>query len=171
MPACAGMSGRGWSFNRDVGGLGRGEATVAAPLECQSSALGRDSGKCKKWIGGDRREQLGAKNFLAVIFADEIGDDVARDHIAAGAHAEPRLHLVLDQRFDLDDLAALDFGRHVDERARHHRFSTQAANVTITFTLSVQDDPSLSSAIAVTVWVSASRMRVLRLARPARGPR
>src|SRR5256885_1840045 len=37
--------------------------------------------------------------------------------------------------------------------------------------LSDQNEPSLSSQIAVTFWESASRMRVATLARPARGPR
>src|SRR5262249_46007224 len=115
--------------------------------------------------------QIGAEDLLAVIFADEVGDDVARDDGAVAADAEPGLHLVLDQRLDLDDLVALGLGRDIDQGACHHSTSTQAARVTITSWLVLQNVPSLSSAIAVIVWVSARRMRVEKLGRPARGPR
>src|SRR5262249_775759 len=126
--------------------------------------------KGEEWIGGNRGMKLGAEDLLAVIFADEIGDDVARNDLAHVVDAKPGLHLVLDQGLDLDDLPALGLGRNVDEGACHHSVSRQAGKVTITCTLSLQNEPSLSSAMAVTVWLSASRMRVLKVARPARGP-
>src|SRR5450432_3583358 len=77
-----------------------------------------------------------------------------------------------DQGLDLDHLTACGLRRDIDERACHHLLSSvQAAMVTMTSTLSDQNEPSESSAIAITLCVSASRMRVEMLARPARGPR
>src|SRR5262249_61271299 len=76
-----------------------------------------------------------------------------------------------NQRFDLDHLTALGAWRHIDERACHGQSpSTQAASVTTTSASSDQNEPSLISAIAITVWVSASRMRLDTAALPARGP-
>src|ERR1035438_10213124 len=49
--------------------------------------------------------------------------------------------------------------------------STQAAMVTITSAVADQNVPSLISAMAITVWVSARRKRVEIFALPARGPR
>src|SRR6202007_2502533 len=82
------------------------------------------------------------------------------------------LHYVRDQRLDLDDLAFLGVCRDMDKGAGHQGFgsSPQAASVTVTSVSSDQNEPSDSSAIAVTVCESASRMRVEKLARPARGP-
>src|SRR5262249_50025488 len=70
------------SFDGDIDGFGRAEAVVAGPLEVQRPAFGGNGEKGEKRIGRDRREQLGAEDFLAVIFANEIGDDVARDRLA-----------------------------------------------------------------------------------------
>src|SRR5262249_48768018 len=79
---------------------------------------------------------------------------------------------VRDERLDFDDLAALGPGRDVDEGLGHgYASSRQAASVTTTAALSDQKEPSLSSQMAVTVCVVASRMRVATRARPARGPR
>src|ERR1700712_1808937 len=76
-----------------------------------------------------------------------------------------------DQRLDRDDLAALGFRRNVDQGAGHQLTSSrQAPSVMITVALSDQKVPSLISAMAVTSCVSARRMRVAMLARPARGP-
>ena len=80
---------------------------------------------------------------------------------ADGAVAEAGLHRVRDQRLDRDDLAALGLGRNVDEGAGHQiRSSRQAPSVMMTSARSDQNEPSDSSAIAMTVCVSASRMRV-----------
>src|SRR5262249_4627711 len=107
-----------------------------------------------------------------VIGAGEQRDDIPRDRGGAGAHPETALHRMRYQRLDLDDLAALCLGRNVDQRARHRtRSSTQAASVTTTSALSVQNDPSLISTRAVTCCESASLMRVDSRARPALGPR
>ena len=67
------------SFDRDLGRLGRREAVVAGPGERDGAALGRDRGERDERIGGDRGIELGAEDLLAVIGADEVGDDVARD--------------------------------------------------------------------------------------------
>src|SRR5690349_7654845 len=96
--------------------------------------------------------QIGAENLLAIIAGDEGVDDVARDRLAVGVVAVAGLHRVRDQRFDLDHLAALVLGRHVDERLGHGVSSTQAASVTIMSALADQNEPSLSSAIAITFW-------------------
>ena len=55
------------------------EAVIAGPIEFQRAALGRDREERDERVGGDRRIELGAENLLAVIGADEIRDDVARD--------------------------------------------------------------------------------------------
>src|SRR5688572_25424377 len=117
--------------------------------------------------------QLGAIDLDAVIAAHEEGDDVSRDQLAALGAAKAGLHGVAGERFDLDDLAAPGLRGHCDYGARHQMSpsSRQADSVTITFTLPDQKEPSLICATASTVPLSAMRARVVRTARPARGPR
>src|SRR5262245_34963203 len=159
-------------FDGDGRGFRRRKPVVPAPFELELAALGRDRRERQEGVGGDRREQLGAENLLSVIGADEQIDDVARQHIAGAVGAVAGLHHMGDQRLDLDDVAALGLGRNVDERAGHGQIpSRQAASVTTTSASSDQNEPSLSSATAITFCESASRMRVEMLALPARGPR
>src|SRR5262249_40072823 len=123
-------------------------------------------------IGGDRREEIGAEDLLAVVAGDEARDDVAWDRLADVVVTEAGLHDVRDQRLDLDHLAAFCLLRHVDEGAGHQsKLSRQAARVTMTSADVDQNEPSLSSATATMVCVSARRKRVEILARPARWPR
>src|SRR5262245_27267622 len=159
------------SLDNDVRRLGHREAVVARPGELELAALGRHREERQERVRGDRREQVGAEDLLAVIGADELADDVARNRLAHVVVAIAGLHLVLDQRLDDDDLAFLGLRRNVDECACHQgRSSRQAAIVTITSTSSVQNVPSLISAIAISFCESASRMRVAIFACPARGP-
>src|SRR5262249_18523801 len=97
--------------------------------------------------------------------------DVPRQACAGGCIAVTRLHDVGDHGLDLKRLTTLDLSRNVDERAGHQIPSTQAASVTTTSADADQKVPSLISAIAVSVWLSARRMRVAIFALPARGPR
>ena len=46
------------------------------------AAVGRNGVECDVGIGRDRWEQIGAKDFLAVIAANELRDDIARDKLA-----------------------------------------------------------------------------------------
>src|SRR5262249_58145936 len=116
--------------------------------------------------------ELGSEDFGAVVGAHEQPDDVTRNPRAELRAAIPGFHLVRDQCLDLDDLATPRAVRCVDERVGHgYASSRQAARVTTTAAVAEQNEPSLSSPIAVTVWVLASRMRVDTRARPARGPR
>src|SRR5580700_2817730 len=160
------------SFHFDRGGLHLRRAGLVGPGERERAALGGDGEERDVGIGGNGGIKRGVKNFLAVIGADEIVDDVARDRLAGDADAVAGFHHVRDQRLDLDDLAFLGGGRNVDQGAGHQGFgsSTQAASVTMTSMSSDQNEPSDSSAIAVTFCESASRIRVEKLARPARGP-
>src|SRR5262249_4152636 len=139
--------------------------------EVQRAAFGSKRKEAQERIGGNGRKQLGAEDFLAVIFAHELGDDVAWYRLARVVGAKAGLHGVRNQRLDLDDLAALGLGGDIDEGARHDQVpSRQAARVTTTSTSSDQNEPSLICATATTLCVSARRMRVDTLARPARGP-
>src|SRR5262245_9035520 len=161
----------GASRDGDLGRLGQGEALVAGPLELEAAARGRNRGEHEQRVRRDRGMEIGAEDFLAVVGAGEAVDDVARDHFPELRAAEAGLHGVLDQRADLDDLAALRGGRDVDDRARHQisASSRQAESVTTTCALSDQYEPSLICATASTVPVSASRTRVATRARPERG--
>src|SRR3984957_16159028 len=160
------------SFHGDRGGLHLRRAVLVGPGERQRAALGGDGEERDVGIGGDGGIKLGAEHFLAIIGADEVVDDVARDRRAGDAVAIAGLHHMRDQRLDLDDLAFLGGSRNMDQGAGHQGFgsSMQAASVTMTSMSSDQNEPSDSSAIAVTVCESASWMRVEKLARPARGP-
>src|SRR5947207_15862374 len=81
-------------------------------------------------------------------------------------------HDVRHERLDLDDIAALGLGGNVDQGGGHQiTSSVQAANVTTISTLTDQNEPSDSRAMATTFWLSASRMRVETWARPEFGPR
>src|SRR5215813_13231569 len=160
------------SFHGDLRGAGLVEAVVACPLEVDRAALGRRREEADERIRGDCRMEVGAEDLLAVIGAPEGRDDVARDRLADIVMPEAGFHDVRDQRLDLDGLAAGGFGRHVDQGAGHQsKLSRQAARVTMTSAEADQNEPSLISATAMTVCVSARRKRVEILARPARGPR
>src|SRR5262245_43422509 len=118
--------------------------------------------------------QVGAEHFDAVIDADEARDDVARHQLAALGAAKAGLHHVPGEGADLDHLAALRAGGNVDDDAPGHQInpsSRHAESVTTTETVSDQNEPSDSSAMAITLPVSAMRARVARRARPARGSR
>src|SRR3981081_140264 len=159
------------SFHGDLRRCGFVEAVVAGPLERDRSACARHRVEGDEGMGGDCGVEVGAEKLLAVVAAGELGDDVARDRLAHVVVAIAGLHDVRDQRLDLDGLPALGLGRHIDEGARHDRSSRQAASVTITSAEADQNEPSLSSAIATMVCVSARRKRVVMRPRPARGPR
>src|SRR6202521_4964955 len=160
------------SFDRDFRRGGFDLAVIVGPFEFQRPALGRHREESDERVRGDRLMQVGAEDFRAVIGAHEQVDDVARDGGAGFVAPVSGLHDVRDQRLDLDDLTALGLGRHVDEGAGHDQlYSRQAAMVTITSTVSDHSEPSLISAIATTFCESASRMRVEKAARPARGPK
>src|ERR1043165_8467375 len=158
--------------HRNLDLFGDRKPVVAFPGEAERPALGRRGEEGHERVGGDRREQRGREDLLAVILAGKRRDDVARDHPAVGAVAEAGLHHLRDQRLDLDHLAAPRLLRHVDEGARAHgcRSSRQAASVTTTSCVSDQNVPSDISAMAVIFCVSARRMRVAISAFPARGP-
>src|SRR5262245_30503357 len=146
--------------------LGHREAIVARPLERDGSALDGGRPEREERIGGDRRMKVGAEDLRPVVPAHETADDVARNGGAELASAIAGLHWVGDQRLDLDDFTATGALRNVDEGVRHHASSKHAARVTTTSARSDQNEPSESSEIAITVCVSASRMRVETLARP-----
>src|SRR4051812_28770561 len=166
-PGCA----RTASLDRDLGGVGGLEAAVAGPAEHQRAAFQSGREKRQKRVGRDRRRQFGAKHLLTIIGAGKQPDDVARDHRAVRTDAVAGLHWVRDQRLDLDRGAAPGLRRHANhDPCTHCRSSTQAASVTITSALPLQNEPSLISAIATTCCESASLMRVATRARPARGP-
>src|SRR5262245_20319853 len=151
--------------------LGHREAIVARPLERDGAALDGDRPEREERIGRDRRVEVGAEDLRPVVRAHEAADDVAWDGRAELASPIAGLHRMGDQRLDLDDFPATGALRNVDQRVRHHASSRQAARVTTTSARSDQNEPSDSSQIATTVCVSASRIRVETLARPARGPR
>src|SRR5882724_9534488 len=119
------------SFDRDFRGGVLREAVVAGPPEREAAALGCHGMEGDEWIGGDGLVERGLEDLLAVVGADERGDDVARDWSADVVVAETGLHDVRDQRLDLDDLAALCLWRNVDEGARGHqgKSSRQAPSV------------------------------------------
>src|SRR6185436_19999014 len=148
-------------------------AVVAAPAEFQRAALGGGGGDEEKRIRRHRRVQLGAEHFDAVVAAHQAADDVARDQLAELRAAKTRFHWVAGEGADLDHLALLRLCRHVDHDARHQisPSSRHAESVTITFTLSDQNEPSDICAIATTSPLSAMRARVATRALPARGPR
>src|SRR5471032_2154156 len=121
------------SGDRDGGRLGERVAVVAGPGAGDGAAFGGARRKRKVWIRRNRGVELGAEYLRAVVGADEVCDDVARDQCAELGAAKTALHVVRDQRLDLDDLAAAGACRHVDDRARHdHSSSRQAASVTTT---------------------------------------
>src|SRR5207244_8441251 len=112
-------------------------------------------------IGGNIREHHGADDFLSVTYADEFGDDVAVHRLARIVGAKTGLHIVRDQRLDLDDVAAFGLRRRIDEGTRHAQTpSRQAASVTMTSASLDQNEPSLICAMAMTFCESARRMRV-----------
>src|SRR3954464_2696922 len=85
--------------------------------------------------------------------------------------AEAGLPDVRHQRLYLDDVAAFRLFRNVDQHRAHQiTSSVQAASVTTTSTVADQNEPSDSFAMATTLWLSASRIRVETWARPTRGP-
>src|ERR1700719_1652409 len=57
------------SFHRDLRRCGFVEAVVAGPLERDRAAFGRRRVEGDERIGGDRRVEVGAENFLAVVAA------------------------------------------------------------------------------------------------------
>src|SRR5262249_3365383 len=89
---------------------------------------------------------------------------------SGGAVPESALHYVRDQRLNRDHFAALGLRRDINQGSGHQESSRHAPSVISTSTRCDHSDPSESSAIATTVCVSASRIRVDTLARPARGP-
>src|SRR5262249_35226027 len=111
------------------------------------------------------------EDFLSVILAGEVGDDVARHRLARIVGAKTGLHIVRDQRFYLDDFAAVGLCPRIDEGTPHgHAPSRQAASVTMTSASADQNEPSRICAMAMTFCESARRMRVDTVARPERGP-
>src|SRR5262249_49745890 len=144
---------------------------VARPLERDGSALDGGRPERKERIGGDRRMKVGAEDFRPVVRAHEAADDVTRNGGAELGSTIAGLPRGGEQRLDLDDFTATGALWDVDERVGHHASSRQAASVTTTSARSDQNEPSESSQIAITVCVSARRIRVETLARPARGPR
>src|SRR3974390_1396383 len=98
--------------------LGR-EAVVPGPAEFQLAALRGDGGELDERIGGDRGMEIGAEYLLAVVAADEVADDVARNARTRFGVAEARLHHVADQRLDLDDLALVRSRGTVDDPRCH----------------------------------------------------
>src|SRR5688572_18360144 len=115
--------------------------------------------------------KLRAENLIAIIGRDESVNDVPLDPFACRRIAEAGLHIVRNQHFHPDDVAALRRGRNVDQGAAHMTSSRHAPIVTMTLTEPDQNDPSDISAIATTSCVSDSRMRVEKAARPERGLR
>src|SRR5262249_32583905 len=122
-------------------------------------------------IGGDRRMKVGAEDFRPVLRAHEAAGDVTRDGGGGPASAISGLPRGGDQGLDLGDFTPTGALWGVVERGGHPAASRQAASVTTTSARSDQNEPSESSQIAITVCVSARRIRVETLARPARGPR
>src|SRR5687767_16026987 len=94
--------------------------------------------------------QVGAEDLDAVVGADEGADDVARNELAELRAAKAGFHRVAGEGADLDHFALLRFGRNVDHHARHQMSpsSRHAESVTMTRTLSDQNEPSLICAIA-----------------------
>src|SRR5262245_46703817 len=158
-------------LDNDGGRLRRREAVVPGPLEGDGAALRGHGREGEERVGGDGGVQLGAEDLGAVVGAHEEPDDVAGDRGADLAPAVPGLHGMRDQGLDLDDLTAPGPRGHIDQGGHGYVSSRQAARVTTTSARWDQNDPSLSSAMATTVCVSARRMRVDTRARPARGPR
>ena len=128
--------------------------------------------KAMSGIRGDRRMEVGAEDLHAVVGAHEAGDDVARDRFAQLRAAKARLHRVLDQCPDLEDLAALDGLRNVHDCARHQisPSSRQAESVTTTSALSGPESAVADLGDRGTVRWSANRTRVVD-ARPPRARR
>src|SRR5262249_922892 len=159
-------------FDRNVDGLGRRKAVVAGPFEAQRAAFACNGEKGQERIGGDGRKKLGAKNLLSIIFADELGGDIARNRLAGAVGGKARVLGMGDQSVEMEEWGGGGGGGRSDEGARHAQLpSRHAASVTTTSTSSAQNEPSLICATATTFCVSARRMRVEKLARPARGPR
>ena len=159
------------SIDRDRGRSGLMEPVVAVPFEGNRTALGRYRIEGDEWIGCNSGEEVGAKNLLAIIGAYESGNDITRVSLAGTVATKARFHDMRYQGLDLDNIAAFGGLRNVDQRTRHHRFSKQAASVTTTSAEADQNEPSLISAMATMVCVSARRKRVVSLARPDRGPK
>src|SRR5215813_2651461 len=107
------------SFDGDLTDLGLHLTIVVGPAEYQFAALHRDSRKRDERVGGDRREQFRAEHLVAIIGAGKAADDLAGDFCALTVEAVTRLHRVLDQSLDLDDVAPLCALREVDQYPRH----------------------------------------------------
>src|ERR1700727_1342936 len=86
------------SFHGDGGGLHLRRAVLVGPGERERAAFGGGGEERDERIGGDGGIKLGAEHFLAVIGADEVVDDVARDRLAGDADAIAGLPHVRDQR-------------------------------------------------------------------------
>src|SRR5262249_8767882 len=130
----------------------RRKTIVARPLELELAAGNRDRKERDERIGSDRGRKVGAEDLLAVIGANKELDYVAQLNFTRAIRTITGLHRVRDQRLDLDHLAAPCACRQIDKHTRHFQSpSTQAARVTITSASSDQNEPSLISAIAITI--------------------
>src|SRR5664280_3691512 len=103
------------SFHRDRGGGGFGKAVVAGPFEFQRAAFGGHCEESDERISGDSGREVGAEDLLAIVAAREKRHDVAPDARADGRIAVAGFHDVSYQCLDLEYLAALDLGRHIDQ--------------------------------------------------------
>src|SRR5262245_17420827 len=129
-------------------------------------------------ISSDRRLHVGREHRLAVKFARELVDDLARNRLAILVLALTRLHDVGQQGLDLDDLALFRFFRNFEPRLFCHDClpvlsssaqPPQPPMVTFTSFWLVKNSPLLVFATAMMFWVVARRIRVDASALPANG--
>ena len=111
--------------------------------------------------------QIDDEHVNAVITADKLVDDLARDNLAFAIVALARFHLMTDQRFDLKDFALRRSGRHLyawywGDHFLPHSNDCQAQPFVVTSTqvLVIRSAPSFVSATARTYCGSARRIRV-----------
>ena len=103
--------------------------------------------------------QLRTEDFAAVVGALEGLDDVPRDFLACVVEPEAGLHRMLDQRADLDDLAAFRALRHAHPRRTHAAYSPHSEVTTSMSTAADHSVPSLITATAVICCEVATRTR------------
>src|SRR6516165_1828206 len=98
---------RSRSFDRDLRRGGLDLALIVGPFELQRAAFVRHGEKGDERVRGNRLVQIGVEDFGAVIGANEIVDNVARDGRAGRIAPVAGFHDMRDQGLDLDRLAAL----------------------------------------------------------------
>jgi len=139
--------------------------TVAMPLQIippgknEIAAFRSDRIESEKRIGGNGGMQFRAENCAAVVGTVEGLDDVPRNGLSGIAEPESGFHRMLDQRADLDNLAALCACRHARPGRAHAAHSPHSEVTTSISAAADQRESSLSTATARSCCVVATLTR------------